>query len=70
MLRKALILSLALMGVMQATNNAEAANCYEECNSSLQTCPWVCGGTPDACYADYLVCVRSCDNGVGPWLIC
>lgn len=72
MLRKALLAAALLVWTVfsLAPSEATASNCYSECSSSYQTCPTMCLGSPSECWDGYLVCVDSCDRGVGPWLIC
>lgn len=72
MLRKALVLVALVSAVALSSEprEASASNCYSECSASLQSCPTQCGVTPSDCWDGYVVCVDSCDRGVGPWLIC
>lgn len=72
MLRKALVLvGLVLAMVLSsAPREVSAFNCYSECSESLQSCPAQCRVSSSDCWNGYLVCVDSCDRGVGPWLIC
>ena len=65
------LLFVAVLAVMALqSHKAKATTCYEECNQSYQTCPWVCMAPPDSCSYGYQVCIDSCNRGVGPWLIC
>jgi hypothetical protein len=65
------LLFVAVLAVMALqSHKAKAMSCYDECYQSYQTCPVECQGTPSQCSDGYQVCIGSCNQGVGPWLIC
>ena len=72
MLKKALALAaLSTVLVLQAApRKAEAANCYEECRDSYQTCPVQCQVSQEDCYQGYQVCMNACTLYNQAWLIC
>jgi len=72
MLKRTLMLTLLLTALVFQTAHREAAaaNCYEECRDSYQTCPVQCQVSQEDCYQGYQVCMNACTLYNQAWLIC